>query len=385
MKIPVRCGALMCAFLFKSTIALFAMKEPPAEARTPISAVPFTISEAGSYYLTGNLTASDSTSGITISADNVTLDLNGFALIGGGSGSVAGIVVPVAQKNLCIRNGTVRGWTNGGVRADTARNSRLENLRVSNNSGDGNNGAAGLVAGPGSSVKNCVAADNPALPGIRTLDGCTIVDCTASGNGLGGITGGNNVTVSHCTASDNVAVGINVVTNSLVTGCTSSGNSVDGIVTSYGCTVSDCTAGGNGRFGIYADQGSVVRGCNATLNVGSGIVVTAICHVTGNTCDENSHGGALVQSGLRAIGNSNRIEGNSSTFTYNGGTGIEVLGHFNLIIRNSARGNGTNYSIAADNRYGPIINITANGTSAVSGNSAVSTVASTDPWANFAY
>ena len=137
MKIPVRCGALMCALLFKSTIALFAMKEPPAEARTPISAVPFTISEAGSYYLTGNLTASDSTSGITISADNVTLDLNGFALIGGGSGSVAGIVVPVAQKNLCIRNGTVRGWTNGGVRADTARNSRLENLRVSTTAATG--------------------------------------------------------------------------------------------------------------------------------------------------------------------------------------------------------------------------------------------------------
>src|ERR1700675_3088171 len=79
------------------------------EARTPISSLPFTISASGSYYLTGNLIATGSTAGITISADNVTLDLNGFALIGnlGSSSPVAGINVPSGQRNLCIRNGTV--------------------------------------------------------------------------------------------------------------------------------------------------------------------------------------------------------------------------------------------------------------------------------------
>ena len=52
---------------------------------------------------------------------------------------------------------------------------------------------------------------------------------------------------------------------------------------------------------------------------------------------------------------------------------------------NSASGNTINYDIVINNRYGPIINITASGTAAVSGSSAVSTVATTDPWANFAY
>src|SRR6478735_9662548 len=46
--------------------------------RTPISALPFTISTSGSYYLTGNLTATADGDAITVSGDNVTIDLNGF-------------------------------------------------------------------------------------------------------------------------------------------------------------------------------------------------------------------------------------------------------------------------------------------------------------------
>src|ERR1039458_3298480 len=49
------------------------------EARTPISSVPYTISAPGSYYLTGNLAVSSGTA-ITIAANQVTLDLNGFTL-----------------------------------------------------------------------------------------------------------------------------------------------------------------------------------------------------------------------------------------------------------------------------------------------------------------
>jgi hypothetical protein len=63
----------------------------------------------GSYYLTTNLTATGVAGqhGITISADHVTLDLNGFSLIGV-AGSGDGIRVPAARLNLVIYNGTVR-------------------------------------------------------------------------------------------------------------------------------------------------------------------------------------------------------------------------------------------------------------------------------------
>jgi hypothetical protein len=46
------------------------------EPRTPISSLPYTISAAGSYYLTGNLTAD--ANGILVDANNVTIDLAGF-------------------------------------------------------------------------------------------------------------------------------------------------------------------------------------------------------------------------------------------------------------------------------------------------------------------
>src|SRR5450631_969089 len=49
------------------------------EARTPISSAPFTISTPGSYYLTANLPVTTGNA-IVISANNVTLDLNGFTI-----------------------------------------------------------------------------------------------------------------------------------------------------------------------------------------------------------------------------------------------------------------------------------------------------------------
>ena len=51
------------------------------EVRTPISSLPYTISQPGSYYLTGNLDGSSG--GIDIIVDNVTLDLMGFTIDGG--------------------------------------------------------------------------------------------------------------------------------------------------------------------------------------------------------------------------------------------------------------------------------------------------------------
>ena len=58
------------------------------EPRTPISALPFTISNSGSYYLTANLTGAAGSDGITILASDVTLDLNGFTMTGVRSGAI---------------------------------------------------------------------------------------------------------------------------------------------------------------------------------------------------------------------------------------------------------------------------------------------------------
>ncbi|NJM37909.1 MAG: carbohydrate-binding domain-containing protein, partial [Akkermansiaceae bacterium] len=71
------------------------------EARTPISA-PQNITQSGSYYLTGNVNGQ-----ITISASDVTLNLNGFTLTSSGDG--IGINNQGTFSNVTIRNGSVVG------------------------------------------------------------------------------------------------------------------------------------------------------------------------------------------------------------------------------------------------------------------------------------
>src|SRR5438270_7273607 len=71
------------------------------EARTPIAGGTSAVTiGSGSYYLTGNLTiSSTSTNGVTVSASNVTIDLNGFTLTGPSSGTGAGIYLTGGVSN----------------------------------------------------------------------------------------------------------------------------------------------------------------------------------------------------------------------------------------------------------------------------------------------
>ena len=86
------------------------------EARTPISSAPFTISQSGSYYLTANVTVSSGTA-ITITASNVTLDLNGFTISSTDASTTGyGILLDNGPRNITITNGFIQGsvTNNGG-------------------------------------------------------------------------------------------------------------------------------------------------------------------------------------------------------------------------------------------------------------------------------
>ena len=65
--------------------------------------------------------------------------------------------------------------------------------------------------------------------------------------------------------------------------------------------------------------------------------------------------------------------------------GVDVEAAANLIFRNSARNNGINFDVAADNVFGTVVDRTAPGSGGFSGNSAASSEGTTDPWANFGY
>ncbi len=77
------------------------------EARTPISALPFTIGTSGSYYLTKNLSVTTGNA-ITINANSVTLDLNGFTISSTSSpANGAGILLSSGIHDITITNGHI--------------------------------------------------------------------------------------------------------------------------------------------------------------------------------------------------------------------------------------------------------------------------------------
>jgi hypothetical protein len=84
---------------------------------------PYTISQAGSYKLSGNLVAPNGLDGIHITANNVVLDLNGFSITSSGSNLNAAIgqVGRTGVSLVVIRNGTIAGFATPIFLVDSTR------------------------------------------------------------------------------------------------------------------------------------------------------------------------------------------------------------------------------------------------------------------------
>ncbi len=338
-------AAIACAAV---SLALAGDLNPPAgpvapTQRTPISAnttpgdadSTFKITQPGSYYLTANLTGEIGKHGIEIAASGVTIDLNGFDLVGvAGMGNFDGIRNTGAlAESIAIFNGTIRSWGGDGIDLQTnaVSNCRIEDVLSSRNTG------AGISTGVGGTVSDCSAYFNSGV-GFSAAGVCVFSRCIANRNGSFGFNAGAGGTIVHCAAYFNSSIGIAVAQGANVLECTAQSNTTDGIL-----------CGGN----------SLVRG---------------------NTCSLNGNGG--TGAGIRTALNGSRIEDNTCS---GADTGIDIDGEANIIIRNTCRGNSTNWTIAANNFVGPIIDRTAVGTAAISGNSSASTLGSTDANANFSH
>jgi parallel beta-helix repeat protein len=158
----------------------------------------FLITNSGSYYLTTNIVGVSGKSGIFITANNVTLDLNGFALLGV-PGSVAGIQVSGLCTNVIVRNGNMSGWGSGGVNVagSTSYNLVFDRLNLSVNSSSVginaynalisgctvNGGSDGIIAVK-SDVRDCSingSANAGILVNYGTVSGCLVQDCVGAG------------------------------------------------------------------------------------------------------------------------------------------------------------------------------------------------------------
>ena len=400
------------------------LQNAPASAVTTTDAnFHYIITQPGSYYLSANLGVTK-LNGIQINAEGVTLDLNGFEISRASGSGGNGIEIAATSHRASVRNGSLKAFAYGLRSLGAAAGARgcafrelsasncttagmfvgegavLESCRALSNSGDygiyadsgssltnctatANTGSAGLYASKGSSLTNCSAEKNIATYGLFAGEGSSLTNCSASSNsGEYGIFAGNGSSLTNCSAANNITTyGIYARRGSSLTNCSAMNNdsaatSSAGIGTDAGCTISQCSAYANTSsapgvstpttgMGFDVGSSSTIRDSTAHANKGDGIKISFRTGALNNTSSENGADGA----GIHAIGNDNRIEGNNVT---DNARGIDVDSSGNLIIKNSARGNTTNYSIVGGNADAAIV---------PSG----SGFTSTNPWGNFSY
>ena len=327
----------------------------------------FRITQPGSYYLTGNITGVSAKSGIEIATSRVTLDLNGFSVIGVPN-SLDGIVG--GFTSIIIRNGTVASWGQDGIYLANSTNASfiLEDLTVVGNASDG-------IFANGAIVRNCYVA-------LNTLDGMTgvsaAIGCVARDNGQQGIQVTAGGTIAQCTAFENGTYGLYASNGVTITDSTAYNNTGTGIILFGDGLIKNCSASNNGDDGINGQAGTTILDCVASDNASDGIVVLNDSLVRGNTCNGNASDGIFVSST-----NNCRIEANIMN---DNARGLYVIGAGNVIVRNTASANTTvNWSIAANNVVGPILNRTAPASAAINGDSAPSSLGSTDANANYTH
>lgn len=231
-------SALVGAAVAVMALALAGMQQGPSVERslelklpgTPITSLPFTVDECGSYFLTDCLTGVSGQHGITIQADDVTLDLNGFTLTGV-PGSLGGVTAVGPLENVSVQNGTVRGWGGTGLDLQSSNASRADGVRSFGN------GGSGITIGDGGLVTGCSTFNN-GLDGILAGIGCLVVDCVAAGNLATGVNGGQNAMVHTCVTTLNGLDGI-AVFDGHVAESTSKGNGGSDLNLAAGSTSSD--------------------------------------------------------------------------------------------------------------------------------------------------
>ena len=193
------------------------------ESRIPIAGNPygastFEITQPGSYYLTGDRLVIPGSYGLHITASDVTVDLNGYALKGISSPSGRSGVYIDGADNVEIRNGTIRNFPEAGIVTGSTSNAvRILNLRILDNSGSG-------------------------------------INCS-----------GNNNHIRGCTVTNNDGSGIYAWNNSVVIGNTCGNNGDNGIFARYGSVVSENSCYQNGSYGIFTYR-ALVKGNAAYEN-----------------------------------------------------------------------------------------------------------------------
>lgn len=214
---------------------------------------PVTITQEGSYRLTSNLAVShQNTSGISVTAANVTIDLNGFSVSGVTSCEGSPLICSptgtglgvfgclVSCENLTVRNGSITGMGSHGVKLE--KYGRAVDLNLSSNGGSG----------------------------VAFINGAFVQNCLIRWNGDAGISGGTN---------DPLILGTNITGNIIL------GNAGYGIRLTGPAVVVGNTITYNESEGLFGSQAGY---SGNVISLNEGTVVPGADEMGVNICDGNT-------------------------------------------------------------------------------------------------
>jgi parallel beta-helix repeat protein len=229
---------------------------------------PVTISQSGSYRLSGNLTVPNAdTTAIEVTADYVTIDLNGFAILGP--------TECTGEPTTCVPTGTGDGIHANSRKAITVLNGKI--------AGMGSSGVAleGLFPADEGAIVRGVQSISNGQYGIRAVSGATVSGNVARRNGAHGIFVDLG-TVSGNTATSNGGDGIKAGGGGTVTGNTVVGNDGDGIEVGHGL-VSGNAVLSNAHRGLFMGQSTGYLG-NTLIDNGAAHSVEGGFNLGQNVC-----------------------------------------------------------------------------------------------------
>jgi hypothetical protein len=324
------------------------------EARTPISSAPYTITNPGAYYLTGNLPVSGGNA-ITIVTNGVTLNLNGFTISTTVAANTGILLSNNGAQDVTILNGHIQGGVKysagsfsgsgfgSGINVSTPFGVNAANIHVSDVSVSGC-GTNGIFIGvfPSTGVDHCnVYAINNTGTGIAAgmvtdcgADACkgTAINCLTAANCSGSSTasqaGINARSAVNCVGISSLGTGLNAdVANGCLgqsAGFASPGNGLTAR-TASGCYGSVDNGGGTG---VAAD---IATGCRAFSAFGVGLSASNAlnCYVLTGSSTSNAIQSSLAENcfGSAPNGSGNGVSALSAQNCYgNSLLGIGVGG-----------------------------------------------------------
>jgi hypothetical protein len=308
----------------------------------------FIISQPGSYYLTGNVKPTGGRHAISVNADNVTIDLCGFALDGSAdtTGFREGVNADAVRRNIVVRNGTIKNFRGYGI-IGQFHTSCFEDLCFLDSVG----GQLEIGASSGCIARNIRVRTTTGETGIQLGANSQVDNCTVEGGGVG-ISVASGV-VRNCSVLNPGAVGISVNAGHAINCHVEGANSTSSI--------------GNG--GITGSTGSCIEGCTVRSCQSAGVNLNGRGQVI--NCEFSN----CVKGVTTSLSGRGRIEGNQ--FTSCSTAAINLVNGGSIVVGNRFMLNTVNITAPAGNTIGEVLDYSAGG--------ATLTAANMHPAANVAY